>query len=492
MNVSELVTKAKMGDVDAFTELVRRYQAMAFGYAYSRIGDFHLAEDAVQQAFIAAWHGLPRLKQPERFGGWLRSIVRFECSHLLRARRLQLSINDAQGILESEEPAQLVEEQEDLDRVIAAVNNLAETEREVTILYYIHDHSQREVAEFLNLPVTTVNNRLRSARNHLKEGRSLTMANEALKEHRLPKEFASRIGEIVRSQGPIVDARFAPEQRPRVLSELTIATEPPVTIETIQHLESGLVRGVVMTNDDVRFTPGTRIIDTGGPIRVPLDRATIDTVISSLRATNATSETVETGIKVIDLLSPLPKQGRIALVGDMQSGKMVLVEELIRRLAHTAGEISILVFVETPAEAAIVNELEYRTSANVEAIYLPVANTSPDALSDVTSGLDAVISFTRELAEARLYPAIDPAQSTSRLLVPDVVGGDHADTAGRVREILAPAAANRATDRSARYERLRRFLAQPFFVAEEYTHQPGQYVSRSETIAQSRALLDER
>src|SRR5665811_2015247 len=221
MNVSELVTKAKMGDVDAFTELVRRYQAMAFGYAYSRIGDFHLAEDAVQQAFIAAWHGLPRLKQPERFGGWLRSIVRFECSHLLRARRLQLSINDAQGILESEEPAQLVEEQEDLDRVIAAVNNLAETEREVTILYYIHDHSQREVAEFLNLPVTTVNNRLRSARNHLKEGRSLTMANEALKEHRLPKEFASRIGEIVRSQGPIVDARFAPEQRPRVLSELS-------------------------------------------------------------------------------------------------------------------------------------------------------------------------------------------------------------------------------------------------------------------------------
>lgn len=77
--VSKLVARAKEGDADAFTALVQRYQSMAFGYAYANLGDFDLAEDAAQQAFIVAYHNLANLRHPERFGGWLRGIVRYEC-----------------------------------------------------------------------------------------------------------------------------------------------------------------------------------------------------------------------------------------------------------------------------------------------------------------------------------------------------------------------------------------------------------------------------
>src|SRR5690554_2708212 len=96
MDHDQLVQNAKAGDADAFTELVRRYQAMAFGYAYSRVGDFHLAEDLAQQAFLAAWRSLPTLNDPARFGGWLRSIVHFECAHFFRDRdAATLPLDDA-------------------------------------------------------------------------------------------------------------------------------------------------------------------------------------------------------------------------------------------------------------------------------------------------------------------------------------------------------------------------------------------------------------
>jgi DNA-directed RNA polymerase specialized sigma24 family protein len=84
MDEIELVDRARAGDVDAFTVLVQRYQAMAFGYALANLGDPHLAEDAAQQAFITAHRSLPNFQQPERFAAWLRGIVRFECSHLRR------------------------------------------------------------------------------------------------------------------------------------------------------------------------------------------------------------------------------------------------------------------------------------------------------------------------------------------------------------------------------------------------------------------------
>lgn len=487
MDHDRLVHHAQAGDADAFTELVRRYQAMAFGYAYARVGDFHLAEDIAQQAFLAAWRSLPSLNDPRRFGGWLKRIVQFECAHLLRDRPAPtLPIDDARQATAADDPSRAAERREGFDRALVAINRLPRPEREVTILFYLHDHSQREVAAFLNLPVTTVNNRLRSARALLRQGDILTMADDALNDHRLPDSFATRVGEIVRAQGRVIDARFPAGQRPRVLNALTVTDDtagPAITVEAIQHLDDDLVRCIALTSDAFALESGLRIADTGGPIGIPLTDAAIRQVMTSLRVTALATATIATGIKAVDLLAPLPRRGRVALVGDMQTGKMVLVEELIRRLADDACELSILVFVEAAQEVAVVQELDYRTSANVEAVYLPVADAAPEALESITDELDAVIALSRDMARQGLYPAIDPATSTSRLLDPDIVGSERVEVANRVRTLLASGSDEEAA------RQLRAYLTQPFYVAEEWTGRSGQLVPPETTVADCRALL---
>ncbi|CAN5259248.1 hypothetical protein BH24CHL2_BH24CHL2_6300 [soil metagenome] len=502
MDVVGLVNMAKTGDVDAFTELVRRYQAMAFGYAYSNLRDFHLAEDAVQQAFVVAYNNLHRIDHPERFGGWLRAIVRFECLHLLRSRRVVQVPIDAVSELAAPEPgpAELAEEREGIDRILLAIDGLPPTEREATILYYIHDHSQQDVAEFLNLPVTTVNNRLRSARKRLKEERIVTMSQDTFREHGLPDDFTDRIGEIVRVQGPIVDVRFPADNRPPILSALTITdgtADASTMADVTQYLDDDLVRCIISAR-------GHTITSAGGGMRVigideqpsaPIEAASITQVIASMRRPAATPRVLETGIKAIDVLTPLPSGGVIGLVGDAQTGKMVLVEELIHRLTDASEAISILVFVEAQDEARVVRSLEYRTSAAVEAVYLPVADASPEALEEINSEFDAVITLSRRLAEDRLYPAIDIVRSSSRMLDRATVGKEHVDVAMGVRQLLEHAARRPDVDsdghtaETRRAAQLQRFLTQPFFVAEPFTKQPGVSVPRNAAVEGCAAML---
>jgi RNA polymerase sigma factor (sigma-70 family) len=128
---TELVVRAREGDVDAFTVLVQRYQAMAFGYALANLGDTHLAEDAVQQAFITAYRSLKNLQQPERFAAWLRGIVRFESSHIRRSRRTGLVPIDLALDLPAPGPGpeRVTEAREGLARILSAVAALPEDER---------------------------------------------------------------------------------------------------------------------------------------------------------------------------------------------------------------------------------------------------------------------------------------------------------------------------------------------------------------------------
>ena len=499
MDVPKLVNEARTGNVDAFTTLVQRYQAMAFGYAYATTGDFDLAEDAAQQAFITAYRNLSRLRHPERFGGWLRGIVRFECLHLLRGR--SDSVLPIHGVPDTASPqpgpVELADEQESLEHVLAAITALPEAERVSAILYYVHDYSQRDVATFLGLPVTTVNNRLRNARKRLRKGALVPMAKEAFRNHALPDDFAARIGEVVRAQGTIIDARFGAGQRPLILNEVTItddATGLTLAAQVAQYLDDDLVRCLVLREqpheqprepalDGATLRPGFRVRDAAAPASLPMDTGAVVDVVRRMRGATGPGALLETGIKAVDLFCPLSAGSLIGLAGDMQSGKMVLVEELIHRLANVDRPLSVLVFVHAPAEVGVIQALEYRTSRAVEALYLPVADASPEALAPVTELLDGVITLSGEMGRQRLWPAIDPLRTTSRLLDLAVVGEEQCAIVARARELLRDEAGK------PRAMALRRYLTQPFYVAEPFTNRAGSFVSRVDAIQDAQALL---
>jgi uncharacterized protein len=171
----------------AFAEIVYRFQDLAFGCAYAVLGDFHLAEDAAQEAFITAWRHLDQLRQPAAFPGWFKRIVLTQCNRLTRGKKLDLvsleAIVDVPAPANGIDPHLVYEQTEQQESVAAAIQTLPEHERMVTALFYISDYSQNEIAAFLEVPVTTIKKRLFSARQRLRE-RMLTMVRETLHEKR--------------------------------------------------------------------------------------------------------------------------------------------------------------------------------------------------------------------------------------------------------------------------------------------------------------------
>lgn len=154
---------------EAFATLVTRFQAAAWQWAYQTLGDRHLAQDAVQEAFVVAYQNLNQLRQPEAFAGWLRQVVLSQCHRLLRSQRFRThSIDEAEDLPMSEEPAGIVETIEMRDKVMAAIEALPEHEQVVTQMFYLSGYSLAEIARLLELPMTTVKKRLQYARQHLK------------------------------------------------------------------------------------------------------------------------------------------------------------------------------------------------------------------------------------------------------------------------------------------------------------------------------------
>ena len=184
-----LITRAQTGDLSGYGEIVRRFQSMAVGYAYSILGDFHLAEDAAQEAFIEAYQCLPNLRDPDAFPGWFRKIVFKQCDRMLRGKSVEIiPLESAVGLhSEAGDPLEFVEVQEMKDSVLTAIAALPVHERTITTLFYIDGFSQNEIADFLEIPVTTVNSRLRYSRKRLKE-RMITMVQETIKEKRPSKD----------------------------------------------------------------------------------------------------------------------------------------------------------------------------------------------------------------------------------------------------------------------------------------------------------------
>ncbi len=503
-----LIEEVKEGDTYAFTELVRRYQNLAFGYAYAILGDFHLAQDAAQEAFVAAYAHLEKLQEPEAFPGWLRGIVRHQCGRILRKRQLHLVPIEDAGDVETNMagPEEHWERRDRAAEVTRAIETLPQTQREVVTLYYIKEYSQQEVATFLDLPLSVVNNRLHAARKQLKR-RMLPMVKDTLNEHALPEDFARRLGRIVEVRGPVIDVRFAPDKLPAILSALTLSDAPgnvEVTVEVAQHLGDGVVR-CIAASPAARLMPGMDLVNTRAPVAAPLDQAAIRRAVQVLGGTREGSEQaagaheiLETGIKAIDLLCPFRKGGKVAVLGGMGVGKLVVIEEVVHNVAHEHG-VSLFTFIQPGHEAAFVREQMAWTppAGSAQTIVLPAGD--PFDLGAALESFDAITYMSRDRAKAQLWPAIDPVRSTSRLLDPAIAGQEHYNVARSVREIVTRGAEIEQKDDSAlsdderliaaRARKIQRFLTQYFFVAEEYTKHPGQYVSREQTVAGFKAIL---
>jgi len=187
-NLARLVGRARCGDLDAFAQIVRRFQDMAHGYAYAMLGDFHLAEDAAQEAFINAYLKLPDLREPAAFAPWFRRIVFKHCDRITRRKEVKtVPLDEATPVA-----ADATRRTEMHEEVLEAIQKLPERQREATTLFYIDGYSQNEIAEFLEVPVTTVQKRLYDSRKKLKE-RMLDMVKETLKNNAPDERFSQKV-----------------------------------------------------------------------------------------------------------------------------------------------------------------------------------------------------------------------------------------------------------------------------------------------------------
>ena len=165
-DLSGLIIAARKGDSDAFEEVLRRFQDMAVGYAYAVLGDWQDAEDAAQEAFIAAWHGLIHLRQEAAFPGWFRRIVYTQATRRLRVKQPTLvSLEQVAELSAGDGAAPSAAE----DAVAAALDSLPAAQRTVAVLHYMNDYRQKEIAAFLEIPLGTVKSRLHHARKSMKE-----------------------------------------------------------------------------------------------------------------------------------------------------------------------------------------------------------------------------------------------------------------------------------------------------------------------------------
>ena len=438
------------------------------------------------------------------------------------------------------------------------------------------------------------------------------------------------VGRIEEITGVVVDVVF-PDQLPEIFSAIVIEVEEgngreamSVVCEVQQHLGDDRVRTVAMDATD-GLERGDRVVDTGGPITVPVGDATLGRIFNLLgepidggdplpadierwpihrpspEATDLTptQEILETGIKVVDLLAPYAKGGKIGLFGGAGVGKTVLIQELIHNIAQEHGGLSafcgvgertregtdlyiemtesgvidktmmvfgqmneppgarlrvalsgltmaeyyresggqdVLLFIDNifrfvqagsevsallgrmpsavgyqPTLETEMGELQERITStsrgsvtSIQAVYVPADDFTDPAPASVFAHLNATTALSRAISENGIYPAVDPLDSSSTILKPDILGEEHYRTATDVQEILqryselqqiiAILGIDELSDEDKvlvfRARKIERFLSQPFFVAEQFTGSPGQYVPVAETVRGFRQILD--
>jgi RNA polymerase sigma factor (sigma-70 family) len=516
MEYEQLVRQAGGGDVKAFVELTRRFQQFAFGSALSLVGDFQNAEDVVQEAFVAAWSSLPSLADPTAFPGWLRGIVR-NCAFRVLRRKLLAAVPLANAeALPDEEPLpdQILDARRQAAAALAAISELPDRLREPATLFFVHECSHQDVATFLGLSVVTVNNRLHAARSHLKR-RILTMVTNTLHGHALPDDFANRIGRLIEARGSVVEALFDPNAPPDILSELAVSDEAnrrAVAVQVIQPPICGVVRGIALTPADA-LPRGSTVLSSGSPSETPVNLDELGRILPQLAGPSpiatGTTRLLETGIKVIDVMCPLIAGGNAVIAGELNTGPAVTVYELTYKLNDTPDGLKLFTLIplwrEAPPGSSFLGSLRQDGFTDipcgaVQHFYLR-AEDGPWTASRLSplEPFDVVIRFSRQLARAKVYPAVDVVTSRSRLFQTDVVSAEHAAVAGRARRALAALwAADHHTGGGAdalmleRALKLQNYFTQPYFVAVRWTGRPGTTVSLAESLQTCCDILDGR
>jgi len=424
--------------------------------------------------------------------------------------------------------------------------------------------------------------------------------------------------------GPVLDIRFQEGQLPDLMNAIQIDNGGErLIVEVAQHIGDDVVRCIAMSSTD-GLTRGTDALDTGGPIKMPVGEACLGRVLNLLgepvdnkadvdtqefwpihrkapeyEDQQTSKEILETGIKVVDLICPYLKGGKIGLFGGAGVGKTVLIQELIHNVATEHGGYSVftgvgertregndlygemsesgvidktalifgqmdqppgarmrvglsgltvaeyfrdvkkqdvLLFIDNifrftqagsevsallgrmpsavgyqPTLATEMGELQERITStkdgsitSVQAVYVPADDLTDPAPATTFTHLDATTVLSREIASQGIYPAVDPLDSTSRILSPEVVGQEHYEVARGVQEVLqryrelqdiiAIMGMDELSDEDKltvnRARKVQRFLSQSFSVAEQFTGLPGAYVPLKETIRGFKMILN--
>ncbi len=534
---SELVARAQAGDRAAFTALVHSHYGMALGYAQTWLKDYQLAQDATQEAFEQAFLSLSSLNDPAAFVGWLRRIVRHRCLRRFRQRDVSvLSTGDALETFHEQAwgraaslPSELGEVR---DLLSSAISTLPDSERDVVTLFHLMDCSQREIAAFLGLPLPTVNNRLHQARQRLKDWRS----NMPRTKTTAPRDPSLSVGTIQSIRGPVVEVRFDSAAEVDVFDAIAVVGDDNLPVERMKvahRYGDGRVICFSTSSNAARLSVGTSVLNSGQsgigltPF-TPVPSVTADDVVAATAELaprkKDPEKLLETGIKAVDLLCPIVRDGSLAQVGVAGVGRMALLDELRHALASTPHRLSVFGMVsprETDSYRGWPGSDAMAERSNHLRTYWTLAKGGTDPEYPALQAFDTIHYCTLMLAVQGLYPALDPEYSTSRWLVEPVASERHVAIAARAREALTEvkrvyippralelwaAGASEAARRAVRAyqpqvernqaEGLRRarqlqfFLTQPFWTASEHTGWEGSSVPLDTTLDDCEAILN--
>jgi len=270
-----LVTQTLDGNSRAYTQLVERYRNAIYGLAYYRLQNFEDAQDVAQEVFIHAYRQLNQLREPAKFGPWLRRVTITQCAMWQRRQHHTEPLDESLAVTShtSEVESRLVVQQ--------ALACLPEESRLTIILFYFKSYSMQEIADFLEVPVTTIKSRLRDARARMKK-ELLEMVESTLQENILPGDFVEKVGRIIQTQDTFVKVQFTPDTMPGLFTMLKFP-DPWLAddchLAVVEHLENGQV--LCITLPPTYCLPGIEAVVSKDNVDVNLQNEHGVTALSS-------------------------------------------------------------------------------------------------------------------------------------------------------------------------------------------------------------------